>query len=68
MVLIKAANDKFTIDLASMLLGILFVYSSLFATGYVIYGNIFGASILISIAVVSAIIIFILWDKKKKKA
>jgi len=63
---LKTTNDKFTIDLASMLLGILFVYSSLFATGYVIYGNILGASILISIAAVSAIVIFILWDKKKK--
>ncbi|OAB78079.1 sodium:solute symporter family protein [Cochleicola gelatinilyticus] len=61
---LKSTNDVFTIDFASMLLGILFVYSSLFATGYVIYGNVLGAGILITIAVVSAIFIFRLWKKK----
>jgi Na+/proline symporter len=61
---LKTTNDVFTIDLASMLLGILFVYASLFATGYVIYGNTMGATILISIAAVSAYFIFKLWKKK----
>jgi len=64
---LKKTHDKFTIDFASMLLGIVFVYTSLFATGYIIYGNVLGASILITIAVVSAIVIFMLWDKKKTK-
>lgn len=64
---LKTTHDKFTIDFASMLLGIVFVYTSLFATGYIIYGNVLGASILITIAVVSAIVIFMLWDKKKTK-
>jgi Na+/proline symporter len=62
---LKTTHDKFTIDFASMLLGIVFVYSSLFATGYIIYGNVLGASILIAIAVVSGFVIFMLWDKKK---
>ncbi|RMA64448.1 sodium:solute symporter family protein [Ulvibacter antarcticus] len=61
---LKTTHDNFTIDLASMLLGIVFVYTSLFATGYVIYGNLVGAIVLITIAVVSAITIFILWKKK----
>ncbi len=64
---LKTTNDVFTIDLASMLLGIVFVYTSLFATGYIIYGNMMGAGILIAIAVVSAFTIFTLWKKKKKK-
>jgi solute:Na+ symporter, SSS family len=60
---LKTTNDVFTIDLASMLLGIVFVYTSLFATGYIIYGNVLGATILISIAVLSAFIIFKLWKR-----
>ena len=61
---LKTTNDMFTIDLASMLLGILFVYSSLFATGYVIYGNLTGALVLIGVAVLSGFSIFKLWKKK----
>lgn len=61
---LKESHDVFTIDFASMLLGIVFVYTSLFATGYVIYGNIMGASILITIAVLSAFFIFKLWKRK----
>ncbi len=61
---LKKSHDVFTIDLASMLLGIVFVYTSLFATGYVIYGNVMGATILIGIAVISAFLIFKLWKRK----
>ena len=61
---IKTSHDVFTIDLASMLLGIVFVYTSLFATGYVIYGNWTGALILIAIAVSSGLLIYKLWNKK----
>ena len=61
---LNSGNDNFTIDLASMLLGIVFVYTSLFATGYIIYGNTVGALILISIAVISGISVFALWKKK----
>lgn len=64
-ILLKTTNDVFTIDLACMLLGILFVYTSLFATGYVIYGNVLGASILITIAACAAVLIFMLWKRKK---
>ncbi|MDX1462945.1 MAG: sodium:solute symporter family protein [Marinirhabdus sp.] len=64
---IKRTNDVFTIELASMLLGIVFVYTALFATGYIIYGNILGATILIAIAIISAYTIFKLWRKKKTK-
>ncbi|MCW8982231.1 sodium:solute symporter family protein [Altibacter sp.] len=61
---LKTTTDVFTRDLASMLLGILFVYVSLFATGYVIYGNTIGAAVLIIIAGVSAFLIFKLWKRK----
>ena len=61
---LKTTNDAFTIDLASMLLGILSVYSALFATGYIIYGNVLGAIVLTTIAIVSAFVIFKLWKKK----
>jgi len=61
---LKTTNDAFTVDLASMLLGIMSVYCALFATGYVIYGNLIGATVLISITIISAIIIFKLWRRK----
>jgi SSS family solute:Na+ symporter len=61
---LNTSTDKFTVDLASMLLGVVFVYTSLFATGYVIYGNVVGASVLIGIAVISGISIFALWKKQ----
>lgn len=61
---LKETHDRFTIDFASMLLGIVFVYTSLFATGYLIYGNLFGAFILSAIAIIAAIVIFKLWKKK----
>jgi len=57
-------NDNFTIDLASMLLGIVFVYTSLFATGYIIYGNVIGAVVLLGIALISGVSVFVLWKKK----
>lgn len=62
---LKNTHDVFTIDLASMLLGIVCVYTALFATGYFIYNNITGALILSGIALVSAITIFKLWTKKR---
>jgi Na+/proline symporter len=61
---LKTTNDNFTIDFASMLLGIVFVYTSLFATGYIIYGNMVGAVVLTAIAAVSAFFIFKLWNRK----
>lgn len=61
---LKETHDHFTIDLASMLLGILFVYTSLFATGYLIYGNYQGAVILGAIAFLAGIVIFKLWKRK----
>lgn len=64
-VVLKTSHDAFTIDLASMLLGILFVYSSLFATGYLIYGNLLGTTILFIVAIVSAFFIFKLWNRKR---
>jgi len=47
-----------------MLLGIVFVYTALFATGYVIYGNMTGALILGAIALIAGLSVFKLWTKK----
>ncbi len=52
---ITKTTDKFTIDLASMLLGILLVYCALFATGYYIYGNITNGLILTAITIIAII-------------
>ncbi|MEP2935497.1 MAG: sodium:solute symporter family protein [Gilvibacter sp.] len=65
---LKTTNDVFTIDFASMLLGIVCVYTTLFATGYIIYGNMLGAGILIAIAVITGFTIFKLWRRKKKQS
>ncbi|MCB0457322.1 MAG: sodium:solute symporter family protein [Flavobacteriaceae bacterium] len=61
---LRETHDRFTIDLASMLLGIVFVYTALFATGYFIYTNYTGAFILVGIALLSGIAIFKLWKRK----
>lgn len=51
------STDRFTIDLASMLLGVLLVYCSLFGTGYLIYGNLVGALILFAITAIAVIVL-----------
>ena len=61
---LQKGNDNFTIDLASMLLGIVFVYTSLFATGYIIYGNMTGALVLGTIALIAGVSVIRLWNKK----
>ncbi len=60
---LKATQDNFTIDLASMLLGVLAVYSALFATGYYTYGNYTAGIVLTAIALLSAYFIFKFWRK-----
>ncbi|GAB5399598.1 MAG: Na+:solute symporter [Aureisphaera sp.] len=57
-------TDRFTIDLASMLLGVVFVYTALFGTGYIIYGNMLGAIVLLGVAALSGWLIFALWKKR----
>jgi len=61
---LKTTHDVFTIDLASMLLGILSVYTALFGTGYLIYGNYSSGLLLAGISLISALLIFKLWKRK----
>ena len=58
-------KDNFTIDLASMLLGIVFVYTALFGTGYLLYGNWTGMLVLYVIALASAYFLFSFWKKSR---
>lgn len=60
-------HDRFTIDLASMLLGIVFVYSALFGTGYLLYGNLIGTATLYGLALISAWFLFRFWKQSKKR-
>ena len=62
---LRESKDRFTIDLLSMLLGVVFVYTALFGTGYLLYGNTTGCLVLYGIALISGIIIFNLWKKNK---
>ncbi|MBX2826862.1 MAG: Na+:solute symporter [Flavobacteriaceae bacterium] len=62
-VALSESKDRFTIDLASMLLGVVFVYTALFGMGYLIYGNALGAIILLSIAALSGWLIFRFWKQ-----
>ncbi len=64
--LLGTTNDNFTSDLASMLLGVVFVYTGLFGTGYLLYGNLLGVFVLYGIAAVSAYVVFRLWTKRKR--
>ena len=61
---LKTTTDVFTIDFASMLLGILCIYTALFGTGYLIYGNAASATLLLGISAISAFFIFKLWKRK----
>lgn len=61
---LKTTTDVFTIDFASMLLGILCIYTALFGTGYLIYGNMASAALLLGISAISAFFIFKLWKHK----
>ena len=60
---LKTTHDVFTIDLASMLLGILSVYTALFGTGYLIYGNYSSGLLLAGISLIAAILILKLWKR-----
>jgi len=60
---LKSGNDRFTLDLAKMLLGVVIVYTALFGTGYVLYSNYAGALLLYGITFISGISIFKLWKK-----
>lgn len=63
---LENSTDKFTIDLASMLLGVLLVYCALFATGYFIYGNLTGATVLGLISVLAIFILIRIRGNNKK--
>ena len=54
---LEESPDHFTVDLASMLLGVLLVYCALFATGYFIYGNWIGTLVLGSITVLAIMLL-----------
>ena len=49
----------------AMLVGCVFIYSIMFATGYIIYGKYTDALILILVTVLSGIILIKLWKKIK---
>ena len=63
-IVLDKSTDAFTIDLASMLLGVLLVYCALFATGYFIYGNIISGLILSSITMIAVLVLLRIRKKK----
>lgn len=60
---LPASNDNSTKDLASWLLGIAFVYTFLFGTGYLIYGNWTGTLVLFGICLLSGLALYRSWRK-----
>ena len=56
--ILPKATENLTKDIASMLLGVIAVYTTLFGFGYVIYGNSLGAIVLLGIAIVCAFLLF----------
>ncbi|MFL1011957.1 sodium:solute symporter family protein [Flavisericum labens] len=51
----------------AMVLGCILIYSCMFSTGYIIYGDYNRALILISIAILSAILLIRIWKKIRTK-
>ena len=50
----------------AMLLGVLMVYSMMFATGHWIYGKTSSAMIFTAVSIVSAILLMVAWNRMKK--
>ena len=53
--------------ITAMLLGVVLVYATMFATGYWIYGRTTSALVLTAIAVVSGLLLIIVWGKMKER-
>ena len=51
-------TENLTRDIASMLLGCAAVYTTLFGFGYVLYGNVVGACVLLGIAFACGVFLF----------
>ncbi|QDU33914.1 Sodium/glucose cotransporter [Poriferisphaera corsica] len=62
---LEPSNDRqsITYGIICTFLGTLMVYTALFATGYAIYQHYITASILLSITLICALLIFFLWPK-----
>lgn len=60
---VPVSQDHATKDLASWLLGIAFVYTFLFGTGYLIYGNWTGTLVLFGICLLSGLGLYRSWRK-----
>lgn len=56
---------SFPADLLMVFLGLILIYSSLFGTGFWIYGNIFAALITTAAAVLSGLLLILAWRKIK---
>ncbi|MRI01226.1 Na+:solute symporter [Kriegella sp. EG-1] len=52
--------------ISAMLLGVILVYSMMFATGYWIYGRTTDALILTGVAIVSGVLLIFTWNKMKE--
>ncbi len=72
----EAKQDKVEIDtgekwsvpsgITAMLLGVILVYSMMFATGHWIYGMTTSASVLTGVAIVAGILLVVTWNKMKE--
>jgi len=64
---ISNPNEKWSVPsgIGAMLLGVVLIYSIMFATGYWIYGETQLASILTGVAILAAIILIKVWRKMK---
>ena len=60
---LPSSPDHSTKDMASWLLGIAFVYTFLFGSGYLLYGNWTGALILFGLSLLSGIGLYRAWKK-----
>jgi Na+/proline symporter len=67
-VAIVDANEKWSVPsgITAMLLGVVLIYSIMFATGYWIYGRTTSAAILTAVAVVSGLLLTRAWNRMKE--
>lgn len=63
---LKKSNERFSSDLLLFLLGVVLVYCALFGTGYVLYGQWLGATVLLTLGIISAVVMTKIFKSRRE--
>ena len=63
---LKKSNERFSSDLLLFLLGVVLVYCALFGTGYVLYGQWLGATVLFTLCTICAVVMTKIFKNRRE--